>query len=53
MLSNSLIIPVATEKIKVKLAPVIPTCPTTTLTEELIQTPPLVALKAIIFRLCN
>ena len=47
MLINSLIIPAAREKIKVKLAPVIPTGPATTLTEEIIQTSSLVALKTI------
>ena len=45
MLSNFLIIPVVREKIKVKLAPAIPTGAPTTLTEEIIQTPPLFALK--------
>ena len=45
MFSNFLIIPVVREKIKVKLAPAIPTGSQTTLTEETIQTPPLVALK--------
>ena len=46
MLSNFFIIPVLKEKIKVKLAPAIPTGAPTTLTEEIIQTP-LVALKTI------
>ena len=45
MLSNFLVIPVVREKIKVKLAPAIPTGAPTTLTEEIIQTPPLFALK--------
>ena len=45
MLSNFLIIPVVKEKIRVKLAPAIPAGAPTTLTEEIIQTPPLVALK--------
>ena len=45
MLSNFLVIPVVREKIKVKLAPAIPTGAPTTLTEEIIQTPPLVAPK--------
>ena len=44
--SNFLVIPVVREKIKVKLAPAIPTGAPTTLTEEIIQTP-LVALKTI------
>ena len=43
MLSNFLIIPVVKEKIKVKLALAIPT----TLVKEMIDTPPLVALKTI------
>ena len=47
MLSNFLVIPVVREKISVKLAPAIPTGAPTTLTEEIIQTPPLVALKTI------
>ena len=46
MLSNFLI-PVVKEKINVKLAPAIPTGAPTTLIEEIIQTPPLVALKTI------
>ena len=45
MLSNFLIIPVVKEKIRVKLTPAIPAGAPTTLTEEIIQTPPLVALK--------
>ena len=49
MLSNFLVIPVVREKIKGKLAPAIPTGASTTLTEEIIQTPPLVALKTIKF----
>ena len=44
--SNFLVIPVVREKIKVKLAPAIPTGAPTTLTEEIIKTP-LVALKTI------
>ena len=47
MLSNFLVIPVVREKIKVKLAPAIPTDAPTTLAEEIIQTPLLVALKTI------
>ena len=47
MLSNFFIIPVVQEKIRVKLAPAIRTSAPTTLTEEIIQTPPLVALRTI------
>ena len=47
MLSNFFIIPVVREKIKVKLAPSISTGALTTLTDEIIQTPPLAALKTI------
>ena len=47
MLSNFFIIPIAREKIKVKLALHIPTGAPTTLVKEIIQTPPLVALKII------
>ena len=47
MLSNVLIIPVVREKIKVKLALVIPTGSPLTLAEEMIETPLLVALKTI------
>ena len=47
MLSNVLIIPVVTEKIRVKLAPAVPAGAPTTLAEEIIRTPPLVALKTI------
>ena len=47
MLSNFLIIPVAKEKIKVKLAPAIPIGAPTTLTKEIIQTLLLAALKTI------
>ena len=45
--SNFLTIPVVREKIKVKLALAIPTGAPTTLVNEMIDTPPLVALKAI------
>ena len=45
MHSNFLLIPVVKEKIRVKLAPAIPAGAQTTLTEEITQTPPLVALK--------
>ena len=47
MLSNFFIIPVVREKIRIKLAPAIPTGAPTALTEEMIQTPPVVALKTI------
>ena len=45
--SNCLTIPVAREKIKVKLALAIPTGAPTTLVNEQIDTPPVVALKTI------
>ena len=47
MLSNFLIIPVVREKIKGKLALAIPTGAPATLVNEIIDTPPLAALKAI------
>ena len=47
MLSSFLTIPVVREKIKVKLALAIPIGAPTTLVNEMIDTPPLVALKAI------
>ena len=47
MLSNFLIIPVVREKIKVKLALAIPTGAPTILVNEIIDTPPLAALKTI------
>ena len=47
MLSNFFIIPVVKEKIRVKPAPAIPAGAPTTLADEMIQTPPLVALKTI------
>ena len=47
MLSNFLIIPVVREKIKVKLALAIPTGAPTILVNEIIDTPPLFALKTI------
>ena len=47
------IIPVVKEKIEVKLASAIPIGDPTTLTEEIIQTLPLVALKTIKFYPCN
>ena len=47
MLSNFLTIPVLREKIKVTLALSIPTGAPITLENEIIDTPPLAALKAI------
>ena len=47
MLSNFFIVPVAKEKIKVKLALAIPTVAPTTLADKMIQTLLLVALKTI------
>ena len=47
MLGNFLIIPVVREKIKVKLAPVIPIGAPAALAEEITQNPPLVAFKTI------
>ena len=47
MVSNVLTILVVREKIKVKLVPAIPIGAPTTIAEEIIQTPPLVALKTI------
>ena len=47
MLSNFLIIPVAKEKLKVKLALTIPTGTPTMLVKEMIDTPPVVALKTV------
>ena len=47
MLSNFLIIPVIREKIKLQLALAIPTGASTTLADEIIQTPILAALKTI------
>ena len=47
MFCNFLIGPVVREKIRVKLAPAIPTGAPTTLAEEIIQTRPLVALNII------
>ena len=46
-LSNFLIIPVVSEKIKVKLAIAIPTGAPTMLVNEMIDTTPLVSLKTI------
>ena len=47
MLSNFFIIPVAREKIKLKLVPALPTGAPTTLTDEMMQVPPLFAFKTI------
>ena len=47
MLSNFFIIPVIKEKVRVKITPAIPTGPSTTFKEEMIKSPPLVALKTI------
>ena len=47
MLKTSLIIPAVIEKCKVKLALAIPIGDPTTLVKEMIDTPPLVALKTI------
>ena len=47
MLSNFLIIPIVREKIKVKIALAILTVAPTNLVNEMINTPPLVALKTI------
>ena len=47
MLSNFFIILVFKENIRVKLNPPIPTGAPTTLREEIIQTPPLAALKTV------
>ena len=53
VLISFLIIPVVREKIRVKLAPAIPTGATTTFTEEIIQTPHLLCLKQFKLYLCN
>ena len=45
ILSNFFIIPIVSEKNKVRLALAIPTGAPTTLVNEMIETPPLVALK--------
>ena len=47
MLSNFFVIPVVKQQIKVKVALAIPTGAPTTLVREMIDTPPLVALKTI------
>ena len=51
MLSKFFIIPVVREKIKVKLALAIPTGAPTMLVKEMIDTPPIVALKTIKLKL--
>ena len=53
MLNNVLTIPVVKEKIKVKLALATTTGAPTTLVNEMIVTPPLVALKQLKPCLCN
>ena len=53
MLSNFLNIPVVRQKIKVKLVLAFPTGARTKLPDEMIQTPVLVALKAMKILLCN
>ena len=53
VLNNFLTIPVAREKIKVKLVLAIPTGAPTTLVNEEIDTPPVVALKELKSCLCN
>ena len=45
--NNFLTIPIVTKKIKVRLALAIPTGASTILVNEIIDTPPLVALKTI------
>ena len=47
MLSNFLIMPVVRDNIRAKLALAFPTGAPTTLVNEIIDTPPLVALKAV------
>ena len=53
MLSNCLTILVVKEKSKVKLALAIPTVTPTTLVNEQIDTPPVIALKTIKTCICN
>ena len=53
MLSNFLNIPVVRQKIKVKLVLAFPTGARTKLPDEMIQTPVLVALKAMKILLCD
>ena len=53
ILSNFLILPVVKEKIRVKLALAIPIGAPTTLVNEKIDTPLVVALKTIKICLCN
>ena len=47
VLNTFLVLPVAKDKIKVNIAPAIPTGAPTTLADEIIQTPPLVAQRTI------
>ena len=47
VLNNFFVIPVAKDKIKVKIASAIPISAPTTLADEIIQTPPLVAERTI------
>ena len=51
MLSKFLIVPVVREKIKAKLVLAIPTGAPTMLVKEMIDTPPIVALKTIKLKL--
>ena len=51
--NNFLTIPVVREKIKVKLVLAIPTGAPIILVNEIIDTPPVVALKKLTFCLCN
>ena len=53
MFSNFFIFPVVKEKINEKLALAIPTGAATTLVNDMIDTPPVVALKTIKLCLCN
>ena len=53
VLNNFLTIPIVREKIKIKLALAIPTGAPTTLVNEQISTPPVVALKQLKLCLCN
>ena len=53
MINDFLIIPVVRERIKVKLAPAIPTDAPTTLAEEIIHTPLLLHLKQLKCCPCN
>ena len=53
VISNFKTIPVVKEKIKVKLAPVIPTGPPITVVKEITDTPRLVAEEQLKLYLCN